>query len=54
MSATVVQMETLCDPDVGLELRPEFEDRLHESLAYVDDEGKLISLEEMARHLEAE
>ena len=47
-------LETLRDPDVGLELRPEFESRLRESLAYVDGGGELVSLEEMARRLEAE
>ena len=54
MSTTVVQMEIFCDPDVGLELRPEFEDRLRESLAYVDGGGELVPVEEMTRRLETE
>jgi hypothetical protein len=47
-------LESLLDPDVGLELRAEFESRLHESLAYIEGGGELIPLEEMLRRLNSE
>ncbi|MFQ6015689.1 MAG: hypothetical protein ACE5NP_09635 [Anaerolineae bacterium] len=46
--------EMLGDPDEGLELRPEFEQRLRRSLAYVAAGGKTLSLEELTARLEAE
>ncbi|MDH4137416.1 MAG: hypothetical protein OEW09_11990 [Anaerolineae bacterium] len=43
--------EMLDDPDKGLELRPEFEQRLRRSLAYVAAGGKTLSLEKLSsRH----
>ena len=47
-------LETLRDPDMGLELRPEFESRLRESRAYVEDGGELIPLDEMLHRLDME
>jgi len=47
-------LETLRDPDVGLELRPEFESRLRESQAYVEGGGELIPLDEMIHRLDLE
>ena len=47
-------LETLRDPDVGLELRPEFESRLRESEAYVEGGGKLIPLDKMLHRLDLE
>ncbi len=44
--------EMLGDPDEGLELRPEFEQRLRRSLAYVAAGGKALSLEEITAHVE--
>ena len=43
--------EMLDNPDEGLELHPEFEQRLCRSLAYVAAGGKTLSLEELSsRH----
>jgi len=47
-------LETLRDPDMGLELRPEFESRLRESRAYVEGGGELIPLDEMLHRLDME
>ena len=47
-------LETLRDPDVGLELRPEFESRLRESQDYVEGGGELIPLDEMLHRLDLE
>ena len=47
-------LETLRDPDVRLELRPEFESRLRESQAYVEGGGELIPLDEMIHRLDLE
>jgi CRP-like cAMP-binding protein len=44
--------EVLGDPDIGLELRPEFEERLRQAVAYVASGGRLLSLEELAGELE--
>jgi len=49
-----VLLEMLCDPDLGLELRPEFEQRLQKAMAYMEAGGKTLSLEEMTARLEAE
>ena len=46
--------EMLGDPDEGLELRPEIEQRLRRSLAYMAAGGKTLSLEEIAACVEAE
>ncbi len=47
-------LETLRDPDMSLELRPEFESRLHESRAYVEGGGELLPLNEMLHRLDME
>ena len=47
-------LETLRDPDMGLELRPEFESRLRESRAYVEGGRELIPLDEMLHRLDME
>lgn len=47
-------LEMFGDPDKGLELRPEFEQRLRRSLAHVAAGGKTLSLEELTAHLEME
>ncbi len=47
-------LETLRDPDVGLELRPEFESRLRESRDYVEGGGELIPMDEMLHRLDLE
>lgn len=47
-------LETLRDPDVGLELRPEFESRLRESQDYVEGGGELIPLDDMLHRLALE
>ena len=39
--------EILRDPDAGLELRPEFEERLRQAAAYVSSGGRLLSVEEL-------
>ena len=46
--------EMLDDPDKGLELHPEFEQRLRRSRAYVAAGGKTLSLEELTARMEAE
>jgi hypothetical protein len=43
--------DILVDPDAGLQLRPEFEERLRQSISYVDSGGKLLSFEELKRRL---
>jgi len=43
--------EMLGDPDEGLELRPEIEQRLRRSLAHVAAGGKTLSLEEITAHV---
>ncbi len=47
-------LEMFSDPDRGFELRPEFEQRLRRSLAYVAAGGKTLSLEELTARLEME
>jgi hypothetical protein len=47
-------LETLRDPDAGLELRPEFESRLRESQAYVESGGELVAWDEMLHRLNSE
>ena len=49
-----VLLEILSDPDAGLELRPEFEQRLRESAAYAQAGGKMLTLRELALRLELE
>jgi hypothetical protein len=44
--------EILRDPDAGLELRPEFEERLCQAVAHVASGGRLLSTEELASQLE--
>jgi len=46
-------LEVLGDPDEGLELRPEIEERLRRSLSYVAAGGKTLSLEEITAYAEA-
>jgi hypothetical protein len=43
--------DLLRDPDEGLDLQPEFEQRLRSSLAYVEKGGELLSLEELTECL---
>lgn len=43
--------EVLEDTDVGLELRPEFEDRLRRATTYVASGGRLLSMEELTSEL---
>jgi ribosome-binding factor A len=47
-----VLQEVLADPDVGLELRPEFEAKLRQAEAYVTADGRLLSMEELIGHIE--
>jgi hypothetical protein len=44
--------EVLGDPDAGLELRPEIEERLRQAVAYVASGGSLLSMEELTSQLE--
>jgi hypothetical protein len=44
--------EVLGDPDAGLELRPEFEERLRQAVASVASGGSLLSMEELTSQLE--
>jgi signal recognition particle GTPase len=44
--------EILADPDVGLELRPEFEERLRQATAYVAAGGHLLSMEDLTSQIE--
>ena len=44
--------EVLGDPDAGLELRPEFEERLREAVTYVASGGRLLSMNELTEQLE--
>ena len=43
--------EVFGDPDAGLELRPEFEERLRRAVADVSSEERLLSVEELSRRL---
>jgi len=43
--------EILGDPDAGLELRPEFEERLRREIADVSSDGRLLSVQELSRQL---
>ena len=45
--------EVLGDPDAGLELRPEFEERLRQTVSYVTSGGRLLSMEELTSQLDA-
>lgn len=49
-----VLLEILSDPDAGRELRPEFERRLQESVAYAQAGRKMLTLKELAERLELE
>ena len=51
-SAVKEALQEILDPDVGLELRPEFEDRLHQAVAYTSSGGHLLSMEELIGELE--
>jgi len=46
--------EILTDPDAGLELRSEFEERLRQAQAYIASGGHLLSMEELTSQLEGE
>jgi hypothetical protein len=46
--------EMLGDPDIGLELRPEFEDRLRQAMDYVASGGDLLSREELINQVESD
>ncbi|GAH81406.1 unnamed protein product [marine sediment metagenome] len=46
--------EMLGNPDEGLELRPQIEQRLSSSLDYVTAGGKTLSLEEITARVQAE
>jgi hypothetical protein len=50
-SVEEILRDILVDPDAGLQLRPEFEERLRQSIAYVNSGGKLLSFEELKRRL---
>jgi hypothetical protein len=50
-SVEEILRDILVDPDAGLQLRPEFEERLRQSISYVDSGGKLLSFEEIRRRL---
>jgi hypothetical protein len=39
------------DLDADLQLRPEFEEKLHQAVAYVAAGGRLLSMEELTGHL---
>jgi hypothetical protein len=43
--------EILGDPDAGLELRPEFEERLRQAVSYVSSGGRLLSAEQLTSQL---
>jgi multidrug efflux pump subunit AcrB len=45
--------EVLGDPDARLELRPEFEERLRQTMSYVISGGRLLSMEELTSQLDA-
>jgi hypothetical protein len=45
--------EVLGDPDARLELRPEFEERLRQTVSYVTSGGRLLSMEELTSQLDA-
>ncbi len=47
-----VLQEVLGDPDMGLELRPEFEARLRQAKDYVASGGRLLSMEELTGELQ--
>ena len=44
--------DVLGDPDAGLELSPEFEERLRQAVSYVSSGGRLLSMEELTTQLE--
>ena len=46
-----VLKEVFGDPDAGLELRPEFEERLRRAVTDVSSEGQLLSMEELSKQL---
>jgi hypothetical protein len=50
-SVEEILRDILVDPDAGLQLRPEFEERLRQSISYVNSGGKLLSFEEIRRRL---
>jgi hypothetical protein len=45
--------EALSDLDAGLELRPEFAERLRQAEAYVTSGGRLLSARELTEEIEA-
>ncbi len=47
-------LSLLSDSDKGLELQPEFEQRLQRSLTYVANGGKTLSIKELTASLEVE
>ncbi len=47
-----VLREMFRDPDAGLELRPAFEERLHQARDYVTSGGHLLAMEELIDQLE--
>jgi len=49
---TEALQEIFGDPDADLELRPEFEERLHQAVAYVTAGGRLLSMQELTSQLE--
>ena len=44
--------EVLGDPDAGLGLSPDFEERLRQAVSYVTSGGRLLSMEELTDQLE--
>jgi hypothetical protein len=50
-SGEEILRDILVDPDAELQLRPEFEERLRQSISYVNSGGKLLSFEELMRRL---
>jgi len=44
--------DILGDPDAGLELSPEFEERLQRAVSYAASGGHLLSMRELADQLE--
>jgi hypothetical protein len=50
-SVEEILRDILIDPDAGLQLRPEFEERLRQSISYVNSGGRLLSFEELKRRL---
>lgn len=51
-SAVREALQEVLDPDAGLELRPEFENRLRQAVAYTASGGHLLSMQELIDKLE--